>query len=314
MVSEAIVEAGSRLHAGFYYAGRAWSIRWGGLGFYSRSPRIVVVARECGALKIEAGEWAEEVLKALRLANARGVCLSVETSASKHVGLGTTTQVMLSSFLAVKALVSRLRQPSLDMVLSAATRLGRGRVSWVGTLLLYYGGFVVDSGAPTLAWPRPLTVLKVPEDWRFVIAIPGIERGMGEAEEAIALREPWEPEPAHYLLMASGALRLASGIARGDLDDAIKGLEAVQRGTGAYFSRLQGGIYRGQLAEIARRAESEGIILAQSSWGPTLYTIAHKNDAPSVSNTLKSIIGDVGLEATILVSEPRNEGAKIVLK
>jgi beta-ribofuranosylaminobenzene 5'-phosphate synthase len=157
-----------------------------------------------------------------------------------------------------------------------------------------------------------VAALKVPEDWRFIILIPEVGRGMSEGEEAAALREPWEPDPGSYWLMAWGTLRMASGIARGDLDDALKGLEAVQRGTGAYFSRLQGGLYRGPLVEVARRAESEGVFLAQSSWGPTLYTISYREDAVSVSETLKGVAEALGLEARVLVSEPRNEGAKIL--
>ena len=34
------VIAGSRLHAGFYYAAGDWSVRWGSAGFYVEEPAL----------------------------------------------------------------------------------------------------------------------------------------------------------------------------------------------------------------------------------------------------------------------------------
>ncbi len=311
MPARVSVNAGSRLHAGFYYVGRSWSIRWGGLGFYSATPRIRVTASQCNGLRVEAGEWSGDVLRALELLGSRDVCLRVETDAKKHVGLGSTTQVLLSASLAVLAVRKKLQRLDLDLVTKIALKLGRGRVSWVGTLLFYYGGFVMDSGVPSLPGPRPVAALKVPEDWRFILVIPATGRGMSEAEEDRLLREPWEPDPNIQWLMSMGTLRLASGLARGDLEDALRGLDMVQRGTGSYFSKLQGGVYRSDLSAIVEKARGKGLVLAQSSWGPVLYTMAYRDEAGRVAELLSDIARSTGIGARVLVSEPRNEGAKI---
>lgn len=304
-----IVETGCRLHAGFYYAGLDWGIRWGGAGFYAVEPRVVVEAYPCGRLELSGFRGRESlVLEALVKLGVRGVCLNAHSLIPAHVGLGSTTQLLLASSISALTVLGSRVDP-LDL----AVTLGRGRVSWVGSLLFKLGGFIVDSGAPA-GKPRPMARLDIPDDWVFVIVTPSIERGLSEVEEEPLLREPWEPSLEASYHMSRGVLRLASGIARGDIVDALKGLRELQLGTGMYFSRLQGGVYRGILGEIVEKAESKGVILAQSSWGPTLYTITRSQDSGYVVDVLTSTLRSRGLEGLVWVSRPRNSGASIIVE
>lgn len=296
-----VVEAGSRLHAGFYHAGQDWGVAWGGAGFYVEEPRVVVRAWGCGEERVEAPREALDAVEAAaRAAGAGGVCVRLESSPPRHSGLGSTTQIMLATYTAIEALRGGRPDP-----LEAASRLGRGRVSGVGVLGFALGGFVADAGGARLLMRH-----EIPGGWRFVVLIPGLPRGLSEGEEGF-LEKPWTPRDWESASMARGFLRLASGVARGDLEDALQGLREMQAATGSYFSRRQGGIYRGDLSWIVDEASRSGIVLAQSSWGPALYTISPSDEARGDASILRSILADRGLEGRVIVSRPRNEGARV---
>ena len=301
------VETGSRLHAGFYYAGLEWGIRWGGLGFYVEKPSVIIEAYPCEGVGLRGlGDREVTVRSVLEGLGLSSVCLEAYSLIPAHIGLGSTTQLLLATSMAaftVKGL-------SLDP-LDVAIRIGRGRVSWVGSLLFKYGGFIVDSGSPTRGKPRPLARHDIPDEWSFVIVTPHVERGLSEGEELKLLEQPWAADLQASYHMSRGALRLSSAVARGDLRDALEGLRELQLGTGLYFSRVQGGVFRGVLAKIVEEASSKGLILAQSSWGPTLYTITLANDTGYVVDVLEGILEKLGLPGSILVSKPRNTGATI---
>ncbi|MFN4046627.1 MAG: hypothetical protein ACK4H7_04735, partial [Acidilobaceae archaeon] len=176
------------------------------------------------------------------------------------------------------------------------------------------GGFVMDAGSPDPGGPRVLVRLNIPESWRFIILTPHIRRGLSEEMEKALLEEPRKPGVKPALYMSRGALRLASGVARGDLEEALEGLREVQTGTGLYFREFQGGVYRGDLGVIVAEASKDRIILAQSSWGPTLYTIALEGEAEGLARKLSLLVRELGFRASITVSKPRNKGASITFE
>lgn len=309
-----LVEAGSRLHAGFYHAGPGRPYLWGSAGFYASKPRVRVAAEPCpGEPPTARGPepHASTARGALEALGLRGVCVEVEEAPPAHVGLGSTTQVSLAAACAGLAALGR-GGCGLAGVAGLARRLGRARVSGAGTLAFALGGFVVDAGAPDPSGPRPLARLEVPGGWRYVIVVPRLPRGLGEAEEEGLLSRPWSASPEAERLMARGLLRLAAGVARADLVEALEGLRELQLGTGMYFSRLQGGAFRRDLQELAGEAQRNGVVLAQSSWGPTMYTITTSQDSWGDAALLRSILGEVGLEGEVLVAEPRNRGATLL--
>lgn len=302
------VIAGSRLHAGFYYAAGDWSVRWGSAGFYVEEPALEaefdVAESPCYEGPPELRGYVERAAAALGL---RGFCARIRRAPPLHSGFGTGTQVSLAAY---RALQIALGMPP-DPAPVAAERLGRSKFSGVGTLLFEQGGFVMDAGMP--GRPRPLLRLSVPERWRFVIVVPDVERGLGEAEEeAVMTRLQWGAPSDLLAAMAEGALRLASGVARDDIDDAIEGLRVLQRATGAFFSRVQGGLYRGPLSALAAEAWKNRMFLAQSSWGPALYTIAEDElSARGDADLLRETMAVVGMRGTVLIARPRNVGAEL---
>ncbi|MFP3161743.1 MAG: hypothetical protein RXQ69_00395 [Acidilobus sp.] len=260
--------------------------------------------RPCYEGPIELRQYVEEAAKAT---GVNGYCFRVLRAPPLHSGFGAGTQVSLSSYRAFQLLLGLRPDPAPV----AAEKLGRAKVSGVGTLLFEEGGFMMDAGMP--GRPRPLLRLQVPERWRFVIVIPEVERGLNEREEEGVMESlKWGAHESLLSMMAAGALRLASGIAREDIEDALEGLRGLQRATGAFFSRVQGGLYRGPLAALAAEAWRHRVFLAQSSWGPAMYTLAEDEmSARGDADLLLETMREVGLKGKVVVSPPRNRGAEI---
>ncbi|GBF09854.1 conserved hypothetical protein, partial [Aeropyrum pernix] len=177
MGSVVYVEGGSRLHAGFHIVDPQRGV-WGGAGFYVEEPRVRVEAWDCGEARWEVDR---DVATLLERAGLAWGCLRIASGPPRHMGLGSTTQLSLAASMALSALKGL--RPSIP---SLAARLGRGRFSAVGTLLAVHGGFVLDSGSVSTP---PISAMRVPDDWRFVLVIPQLEPGFEEGRaEDLALK------------------------------------------------------------------------------------------------------------------------------
>lgn len=302
------MEAGSRLHAGFH------SVRphsyWGTAGFYSVEPRVAVEAWRCGDPRLngEPGGYEElwnRVMEALEWPHA---CAEIHEAPPRHHGLGSTTQTGLA--LAQAVLAASTRDPGNPLEL--ARRLGRARISGAGTLLYIHGGFVADAGVPDPEGPRLLLHKKIPMEWRLVVLIPRLPGGPPEEGEE-RLIPPVAPTGT-VTAMARGLLDIAIGLERRSLQIALEGLWRMQVATGLMFRGQQGGVFRGDLSRLVEEARMHGVTLAQSSWGPTLYTITTQQEAASTARLLHQAAKDLGLDVQVLVASPRNTGATVYMK
>ncbi|MGC9210464.1 MAG: hypothetical protein ACP5FT_04290 [Acidilobus sp.] len=303
-----LARTGARLHAGFYYAAGEWSVRWGSAGFYIDVPafeaRFTLHDARCYEGPSELRPYVE---KAADVLGVKGFCVKVLSSLPLHSGFGVGTQVSLASYRAFQLLLGLPPDPSPVV----SEKLDRAKVSGVGTLLFDYGGFIMDAGMP--GRPRVLLRLQIPERWRFVIVIPDVERGLDERQEdEVMERLKWGAPSSILASMAEGGLRLASGIAREDIDDAVEGLRELQRATGTFFARVQGGLYRGPLMELAAEAWRHRLFLAQSSWGPAMYALAEdESSARGDADLLIETMHEVGLKGRVIIARPRNIPAEV---
>ncbi|MEM4474990.1 MAG: hypothetical protein QW405_01085, partial [Fervidicoccaceae archaeon] len=195
------VRAGSRLHLGFY-ALKFGDYAYGSVGLYIEEPRTIVeIGRGSSTEEGPSPLYVEET-RALR-SLAERVCgeaseelsLRIEEHPPRHVGLGSTTQILLAAGLAI----SRYCGSDLSAA-ELAVALGRGRASGVGILGFERGGIVVDGGrkmiggkleAPRSVEELPKLIFRTsfPEDWLVVLAIPKRAAGIrGSAEDEIISR------------------------------------------------------------------------------------------------------------------------------
>ncbi|MCE4620117.1 MAG: hypothetical protein F7C33_03735 [Desulfurococcales archaeon] len=306
-MSRVVIEAGSRLHAGFHLVKEAfYRIDYAGAGFYSEQPRVLLEAVECGEPRIDAPDGFREVIKRVMEKAPVEACVSLLEAPPLHHGYGATTQVALATYHALMILAGR-NPTRKELVEAGLHLLGRQEGSTVGTILYAYGGFTIAPGVPAPPSISPV-ILPIPADWRLVIVQPELKQGLhGPGESRVLKSQPQPSERIRYV-MSRGAHLLLVGVMRRDLSLALDGLRLIQTATGQYFSKVQGGAFRSDLARLVDEAQRDGIFLAQSSWGPTLYTIAPSDSAESDAKTLRLIASLAGLEARVTVSRPRNRG------
>ncbi len=301
-----MVRAGLRLHLGFYRFNDP-PFEYGGLGLAIEEPSLSITLAEEG--KSELSGWVADIaLRVLREVGIGGnVHVNVEGFLSRHVGLGTTTRLILSLLKAAYL----MKGEAVDLP-TMAWRLGRGRVSGVGVWTFIYGGMVVDSGRTQgiERVPPPVSHTYLPSTWRAVVALPVIEGySVSEASEEPVMRKP-NKHPKQDVLY-SAVTRLLSAAHLGLFNEFVMSIEKIQELTGEYFSRWQGGIYCCEqsrvLAERMRELGLHGV--GQSSWGPTVYGFASTDKvAKNVTTGLIGFMEEVGIRGYVWMTRIARNG------
>jgi beta-RFAP synthase len=208
------------------------------------------------------------------------VHLRVVEAIPVHVGLGSGTQLAL----AVGMALNRLLDLGLD-VADLAVVMERGGRSGAGIGAFKVGGFVVDGGVrlpphplergegvPPIIFHHPF-----PEDWRFVVAIPAVARGLSGTDEdnAFAHLPPAPPElPGQICRLL--VMKLLPALLEQDVESFGQALTEVQYLVGDSFAAAQGGRFAHPVsANLVRLMLDSGAKGAgQSSWGPTVYGLS----------------------------------------
>jgi len=318
----ATVRAFPRLHVGLVDLAGATRRRFGGAGFMITGCETLVEARPArqdgthGHREDRAAEDLREALGRLRrLVFVPPVQITVREAPPGHVGLGSKTTLVLS---ALTAALSASGIP-LDRAM-IQTASGRGGASGVGVHAFFGGGFTVDSGhegahgAPLLpsgatrpaSIPLLVTRYPIPDEWRFVLALPYECEVFSAAREVQFFRDNTPTEK-------SESLRNLASLYHGVLP-------AVQ------LSDL--GLLRESLAELhecgfkAREVAAQpacvkqafellsglsGVAVGLSSLGPLVYAVCSESAVTQVSAALDSIPS----MRVLAVGAPRNSGFEV---
>ncbi|MEM2025171.1 MAG: GHMP kinase [Desulfurococcaceae archaeon] len=231
----------------------------------------------------------------------------VERCSPKHVGLGSTTQLLLASAQGL-LLANGLRVNAVNV----AKKIGIGRLSGVGTYVYFHGGFVVDSGKSEHSdFPRLLIRLEVPDSWRFVVLIPsGV--GLDEVRESrIFAASKSAPDE----LIWSASYYLFSGVVpalvEARFEEFSQSLAKLQETVGLMFSEYQGGVFAHHSKTAVEALKGLGVRgVGQSSWGPAVYGAVNSHtEALRIVESVRRSLSDV--EAFIAC--PANRGAEVKL-
>ena len=303
---EVRVRTGSRLHMGFL-SSSGGPRPWAGIGLAVESPAVEVSSTESVVQEVAAErEHAEVVSNALRLMGLGSVPLRVEVRAPRlHVGLGTTTQLMLATCTAVLRLIGREHDP-----VRIARTTGRGKRSWVGIGAFTRGGFVVDLGRRVDGWEHDLIALPFPEGWGVVLCVPRDARGPDELQEGPAL-EGFRLDPQQVKELRSAAIgKVVPGLLGRDFREFCGGVEEVQRIVGDAFSHVQGGRFGAHSLKAVDALASAGASgIGQSSWGPTVYGFFPSTE--EASRRSGQIQEELGEGWSVVVTRGRNRGAEV---
>ena len=294
-----IVEAPARLHFGVLDLGGRLGRCFGGLGAAIPHPslRIEVSASDrlsgAGPECERAVEFARRFLAYHRL--PRGAHVVVRQAIPAHSGLGSGTQLAL----AVGSALSEIYGISGD-VLQLAQATGRGKRSAIGTWAFALGGFIVEGGRrPESESIAPLLArFAIPNEWRYVLAVPSGGRGLSGAAETRAFEELPHPSDrevervSHLVLM-----QLLPALVEVDLPSFGAALSEVQRITGGWFATQQGGIFApGPTQELITAMARWGAAgVGQSSWGPAAYGLVEGADAgAALARRVEALLGGAG--------------------
>jgi len=317
------IKTPSRLHMGLIDLRGDLGRAFGSIGVGIQYPNVVLTAEESERLVVE-GEQAERFRdfaeRFIRAVDANVKCkILVEKAIAMHIGLGSGTQ----SALAVASLISRINNLRIS-VEEAAVLTGRASISSVGIGVFKYGGFIVDAGHKVDRWERSKKERKsiapivfrhpFPKDWLFVVAVTEQKRGLSGEEEKNAFdslptpRKEWATDICRLV-----HLNLIPALIERDIDTFGKALTKIQILTGKYFEKIQGGVYASKLAEESckRMLEAGAKAVGQSSWGPTVYALAHgMKEARKIMLSLEPILGSE-LDKKVFITGVNNRGAEI---
>ncbi len=282
-------------------------------------PRTVVEAEDAETLTVqglEAEEARAYVRRVMETFHLKGVKLTVKSTAPRHSGLGSTTQLCLAVGRAVTK-AHGIDLPLLELVKSLK------RTSTGGLFTFQLGGFVVAGGFPVkpgekvLLRSEPLIPPLIfrsdfPEDWRFVMVRPfkAPRSPDGEEEEKAfgrlrQMRPPTQLTHKGYFLLAS---KLLPALLEKDAQAFGNALTAIQTTVGLIYRPVQGSLFNPSsewLIPILKRSGALG--LGQSSWGPTVYGFV---DSPECAQeTLRKIMRETRNKATVEVVAADNKGA-----
>jgi beta-ribofuranosylaminobenzene 5'-phosphate synthase len=318
----ATVETAARLHFGFGNLSLAHERLYGSYGVALTEPRLRVEATPAAEVMADDDAAREYAKRAAGVLGVPGAAVTVEERLPRHVGLGSGTQLAL----AVYAAVARANGVDPD-VREAAPALGRAGRSGVGVAGFERGGFVVDAGHPTARfttdrpadgeWQVPDVVARheLPDDWRFVLALPDVDPGRSGDEEEASMRAVVERADPAVADQVSGVVsrRLLPAAAEGRLSAFGDAITEIGRLNGAWYADAQGGVYRPPVGTVVEELSDCAAVTGagQSSWGPTVYGLTDAAGVEAAREAARDALGAAGADGDVVVARVRNDGATV---
>jgi len=251
--------------------------------------------------------------------------IQVHKSLPFHVGLGARTQLSLAIGTAVARLEGMDAGPR-----EVAVMVGRGGTSGIGVIAFERGGFIVDAGHSfalkrgflpsrfSKAPPPPVMFhSKLPDDWVFIVAIPGVHpdtnRRMVEGMSGDAERKVFEthcPVPADetaniartVLMQAIPAVIEHDLVAFGAVVDSLQHLG---------FKRVENelrGVEGKGLMRLMKENGASGCGL--SSFGPATFGVVQEGSrADKIENAMREHFSKDGRMGLVFRARPSDHGA-----
>jgi len=314
------VKTPARLHFGLIDMNGDMGRFFGGLGVAIDRPNVVLEVQQSESFSVTGEKTklvtslAERFLKTYNI-NA-DASIHVEQSIPEHAGLGSGTQLAL----AVAATLAKLFHVKAS-IQELSLAMGRMKRTGVGTAVFDQGGFVVDGGKrmkggvivpesfPPLIFRQPF-----PEEWKFVVAIPNVKRGLAKTEEKNAFGQmPQMPSEVVGRLCRLTMMKLLPALLDREIGSFGDGLTQIQLVIGGYFAGVQGGTFSSTAAteaiDFMKKRGAYGV--GQSSWGPAVYGLVQgEKEAKNLRAEVGAFLQDRD-GGQVFVANANNRGATI---
>ena len=314
------VKSPARLHFGLIDMNGGMGRFFGGIGVAIDKPNVILEVQNSNIFSVtgEKRELAEVFAKRfLEIYNIKSpVSIDVKQTIPEHEGFGSGTQLALAVSTALKTLFRlNVTIKELSLVMRRMKRTG------VGTVVFEKGGFVLDGGkrykdgtidhesVPPLIFQAPF-----PEDWRFVVSIPNIKKGLAMSAEKNAFKS--------ISIMSSDVvgkicwltmMKLLPSLLDCDIVNFGDALTQIQRVVGNYFADIQGGTFSSLVSKkiIDFMSDNGASGVGQSSWGPAIYgLVKDKLQAATLQSNVESFLQDNG-GGRVFIAKANNQGAII---
>lgn len=314
-----LVNSPARLHFGIIDLSGALGRKYGSIGLAIDGPRVEIHAKKSDDVAVicregveispaEVRGYAKRVMNHYRIDG--GVHIAVERDIPKHVGLGSTTQISLSTAAAITKLYG-----VGATVRELSALIGRGGVSGIGTAAFEAGGFIIDGGVGARGGPSPTTLrIPFPKDWPFVTVLPAHERGLSGVKEKRVFREISAPPTCARRISHILVMKMLPAVVEKDITEFGAALTAIQELVGKSFSCYQRGSYHSRKVEdlvkflLENGAQGSG----QSSWGPTVYGVVEgMKNCRKLKDETEKFMGEKGIKGRAHCATPNNRGASV---
>ena len=308
------VKTPARLHLGLIDLNGNLGRVFGGLGVGIDSPNVVIKAERSENFSVVgkktelAKTFAKRFFKTYNI--KAEAFINVKQVIPEHEGLGSGTQLAL----AIAAALARLFNIKAS-VQELSEVMGRGKRTSVGTTIFEKGGFVVDGGKKLEEKRFPVTIFHkpFPQNWRFVVAIPDVNKGLARNEETTAFKRlpPMNPKNVGKICRLI-IMKLLPAIVEADIKSFGEALTQIQIIIGNYFAEVQGGTYASETANegIALLQKLGAYGVGQSSWGPTFYGITRVEKSKEIELGIKKFLRE-NVGGQVFVAKANNRGACI---
>lgn len=248
--------------------------------------------------------------------------IKIKRTIPRHVGLGSTTQAFLGVGTALSAL-HNIKQSTTEL----ARIMNRGGTSGIGTAAFRSGGFILDGGHSLKITKRermfiPSSVSKLPpppillrynfpKNWKFVIGIPNVQRGLHGLKEVKLFEErcPVPPEEIDKICRII-LMKMLPALMEKDVEEFGLGLTSLQNlGFAKAASDL---VHPATKACMKVMMENGAYGVGQSSFGPTTYSVVKGIvEARNLSRLIKRFLDEEFNGGYVFYSEANNNGHEL---
>lgn len=323
------VETGARLHFGLLdMTGDLGRVDIS-LGVALTNPRLVV--RASPAHDVTTNAFPELARLAVERLNEhyglrKGLKVEVLESYPQHVGLGFTTQALLSVAAAYNALYERKAT-----VRELARIVRRGGTSGIGVAAFEAGGFLLDGGhsfgpgkekdqflpsSDSTAPPPPLLFrAELPDDWVFDVLVPESPPGLSGKPEIDFFRSTCPVHPCETSRIAHVILScILPSVMERNITTFARGINLLAT---LGFKRRETEIQSQSVKELIKtlcNVNDSTIALGISSFGPTIFMIAQSKTRNRRRGKIRSCLRSIARHTSIQHFEARcrNQGAIVL--
>lgn len=316
------IKTSSRLHLGFMDLNGNLGRRFGSIGVSLSGPNTKISIKKSHYLSIHNtnNKLTQRIAACVNTFSEHyqtdsNISIRVHKKIPEHKGLGSGTQMDL----AVASALARFHGIPVT-TRDLASLMGRGKRSSIGLQSFERGGLIIDSGKeldrdgnPTQAPPQTLLRFDFPDHWKFVVVIPDEKQGLSGEQEKKAIGKLKPSKEISGKICRLVMMQLLPSFMTGDIEKFGNSLTELDYQTGLFFKPVQGGIYCEELSYklIDHLIEHGAYGAGQSSWGPAIYGLTLKNEAPLLADKMEYFLKNNKIKGSVMVASVSNHGAEI---